>query len=178
VAADNVPEPVRAKLTVTPAVALGNCAEITEVVLIATVVGVPVTTNAPAGNVTVIGLEELPEVTVTTTSPGAVPVRVTDATPPTVVAVAADRVPLPEVMTKFTTVPSGVPAGRVAVMMDVAVVPSAEATGAVLAGGVANGVVLGPSSPQPNITSVIKDNNRPNKLFSFILSSFFCGVTT
>jgi hypothetical protein len=161
------------KLTVTPAVAVGNCAEITEVVLIATVVGVAATTNAPAGVVTVTGLAEVPEVTKTTTSPGAVLVRITVATPPTVVAVAEDRVPLPEVMVKLTTVPSGVPAGRVAVMVDVAVVPSAAATGAEAAGAVANGVVFGPSSPHPAITNVSSVNSSAIKLFTFMILLLF-----
>jgi hypothetical protein len=178
VAADNAPVPVRAKVTVTPAVAVGNCAEITEVVLMATVEGLAATTNAPAANVVVTVLAELPEVTLTTTSPGAVPVRVTVATPPTVVAVAEDRVPLPEVMAKFTTVPSAVPAGRVAVMVDVAVVPSAAATGAEAAGAVANGVVFGPSSPQPAITSAIRVSNIAKKLFTFMILLLFYWVNS
>jgi hypothetical protein len=63
-------------------------------------------------------------------------------------------------------------------MVDVAVVPLAEVTGAdVVKAPAANGVVFGPSFPQPNITSVIRDNNRPNNLLSFIISSLFCGET-
>ena len=175
VAADNVPVPVMVKLTVTPAVAVGNCAEITVGAFMATVVGLAVTVNAPLlTKVVVTGLAKPAEVTKTTTSPGAVEVRVTDASPAaSVVAVAEDRVPLPEVMVKFTTVPTGVPAGRVAVMVDVAAVPSVEAAAAVAAGAVANGVVFGPSSPHPAITNVSRVSSSAIKLFTFMILLLF-----
>jgi hypothetical protein len=183
VAADNVPVPVMVKLTVTPGVAVGNCAEITDVVLMATVLGVAVTTNAPAGNV--IGgtlLAKLPEDTLTTTSPGAVPFRITDAdeTPLTSVVVVAvivvtppAKVPLPEMMVKVTTVPSTVPAGRVAVMVDVDVPSLAIAEAAEAAGAVTNGVVFGPSSPHPAITNVSRVNSSAIKLFTFMILLLF-----